>query len=96
MSQKPRKSSGVVDTSVLVAGVAGMKDSIRETNVASAIFVRRWEERLRYHFVSNDVPSTPFDINQLRVVVALRRHGPMEQEGTRWYQTEPVASGALS
>jgi len=44
LSQKRRKSRGVVDTSVLVAGVAGMKDSAHESNVASAKFVQRWVE----------------------------------------------------
>lgn len=46
MSQKRRKSKsrGVVDTSVLVAGVAGMKGSVHESNVASAKFVQRWVE----------------------------------------------------
>lgn len=45
MSQKRRKSRGVVDTSVLVAGVAGMRDSVHESNVASAKFVQRWVEK---------------------------------------------------
>jgi len=46
LSQKRRKSKsrGVVDTSVLVAGVAGMKGSVHESNVASAKFVQRWVE----------------------------------------------------
>jgi predicted nucleic acid-binding protein len=44
LSQKRRKSRGVVDTSVLVAGVAGMKGSVHESNVASAKFVQRWVE----------------------------------------------------
>ncbi|MGB8065478.1 MAG: PIN domain-containing protein [Candidatus Sulfotelmatobacter sp.] len=45
MSQKRRKSRGVVDTSVLVAGVAGMKGSVHESNVASANFIQRWVEK---------------------------------------------------
>lgn len=45
MSQKRRKSRGVVDTSVLVAGVAGMKGSVHESNVASAHFIQRWVEK---------------------------------------------------
>jgi predicted nucleic acid-binding protein len=44
LSQKRRKSRGVVDTSVLVAGVAGMKGSVHESNVASAKFVQCWVE----------------------------------------------------
>jgi len=41
---------------VLVAGVAGMKGSIHETNVASAIFVRRWvEERTFVWLISDDI-----------------------------------------
>jgi hypothetical protein len=44
LSQKRRKSRGVVDTSVLVAGVAGMKDSVHESNIASAKFVQHWVE----------------------------------------------------
>ena len=45
-----------MDTSVLVAGVAGMKDSIHETNVASAIFVRRWvEERTFVWLISDEI-----------------------------------------
>ena len=54
MSQKRRKSRGVVDTSVLVAGVAGMKDSIRETNVASATFVRSWVEQRTFVWLISD------------------------------------------
>ena len=54
MSLKRRKSRGVVDTSVLVAGVAGMKDSIHETNVASATFVRRWVEERTFVWLIND------------------------------------------
>ena len=48
MSQKRRKSRGVVDTSVLVAGVAGMKSSVHESNVASAKFVQRWVQDRRF------------------------------------------------
>ncbi len=56
MSQKRRKSRGVVDTSVLVAGVAGMKNSVHESNVASATFVRRWaEERTFIWLVTEEV-----------------------------------------
>ena len=56
MSQKRRKSRGVVDTSVLVAGVAGMKDSIHETNAASATFVQRWvEERTLVWLISDEI-----------------------------------------
>jgi predicted nucleic acid-binding protein len=44
LSQKRRKPRGVVDTSVLLAGVAGMKASAHASNVASAKFVRRWVE----------------------------------------------------
>jgi len=41
---------------VLVAGVAGMKDSIHETNVASARFVRRWvEERTFVWSISDEI-----------------------------------------
>ena len=56
MSQKRRKSRGVVDTSVLVAGVAGMKNSVHESNVASATFVRRCvEERTFVWLVTEEV-----------------------------------------
>ena len=56
MSQKRRKSRGVVDTSVLVAGVAGMKTSVHETNVRSAEFVRRWvEERPFVWLVTEEI-----------------------------------------
>jgi predicted nucleic acid-binding protein len=56
LSQKRRKSRGVVDTSVLVAGVAGMKDSVHESNVASAKFVQRWvEERPFVWLISDDI-----------------------------------------
>jgi hypothetical protein len=44
----------VVDTYVLVAGVAGMKDSIHETNVASATLVRRWVEERRFVWLISD------------------------------------------
>jgi predicted nucleic acid-binding protein len=54
LSLKRRKSRGVVDTSVLVAGVAGMKDSAHETNVASAIFVRRWVEERTFVWLLSD------------------------------------------
>ena len=41
---------------MLFAGVAGMKDSIHETNVASATFVRRWvEERTFVWLISNEI-----------------------------------------
>ncbi len=41
---------------MLVAGVAGMKDSIHETNVASATFVRRWvEERTFVWLISDEI-----------------------------------------
>lgn len=46
MSPKPRKRSrprGVVDTSVLVAGVAGFKPDVKAAN-DSAIFLRDWVE----------------------------------------------------
>jgi predicted nucleic acid-binding protein len=56
LSQKRRKSRGVVDTSVLVAGVAGMKGSVHESNVASAKFVQRWvEERPFVWLISDDI-----------------------------------------
>jgi len=56
LSQKRRKSRSVVDTSVLVSGVAGMKDSIHETNVASATFVRRWvDERTFVWLISDEI-----------------------------------------
>jgi hypothetical protein len=56
LSQKRRKSRGVVDTSVLVAGVAGMKHSVHESNVASAKFVERWvEERPFVWLISDDI-----------------------------------------
>ncbi len=56
MSQKRRKSRGVVDTSVLVAGVAGMKDSVHESNVASAKFVQRWvEDRTFVWLISDEI-----------------------------------------
>lgn len=56
MSQKRRKSRGVVDTSVLVAGVAGMKDSVHESNVASAKFVQRWvEDRTFVYLITEEV-----------------------------------------
>jgi predicted nucleic acid-binding protein len=56
LSQKRRKSRGVVDTSVLVAGVAGMKDSVHESNVASAKFVQRWvEDRPFVWLISDDI-----------------------------------------
>ena len=48
MSQKRRKSRGVVDTSVSVAGVAGMKGSAYKSNVASARFVQHWVEDRRF------------------------------------------------
>lgn len=45
MSQKRHKSPrGVVDTSVLLAGVAGMKASAHQGNIASASFIVRWAE----------------------------------------------------
>ena len=45
-----------MDTSVLVAGVAGMKDSVQESNVASAKFVQRWvEERPFVWLISDDI-----------------------------------------
>jgi hypothetical protein len=34
-------------------------------------------------------PPTPFDINQLRLVVALSRHGQTVRQGMRGYQREP-------
>jgi len=56
LSQKRRKSRGVVDTSVLVAGVAGMKTSVHESNVASAKFVQRWvEERTFVWLISDEI-----------------------------------------
>jgi len=56
LSQKRRKSRGVVDTSVLVAGVAGMKTSVHETSVASAQLVRRWvEERPFVWLVTEEI-----------------------------------------
>lgn len=56
MSQKRRKSRGVVDTSVLVAGVAGMKDSVHQRNVASAKFVQRWvEDRTFVWLISDEI-----------------------------------------
>lgn len=54
MSQKRRKSRGVVDTSVLVSGVAGMKDSVHESNVASAKFVQRWVEKRTFVWLISD------------------------------------------
>jgi hypothetical protein len=46
----------VVDTSVLVAGVAGMKTSVHESNVASAKFVQRWvEERTFVWLISDEI-----------------------------------------
>ena len=45
-----------MDTSVLVAGIAGMKDSVHESNVASAKFVQRWvEERTFVWLISDEV-----------------------------------------
>jgi hypothetical protein len=35
----------VVDTSVLIAGIAGMKSSVHPSNVASANFIKNWVER---------------------------------------------------
>lgn len=56
MSQKRRKSRGVVDTSVLVACVAGMKDSAHESNVANAKFVQRWlKERTFVWLISDEI-----------------------------------------
>jgi hypothetical protein len=56
LSQKRRKIRGVVDTSVLVAGVAGMKGSVHESNVASAKFVQRWvENRTFVWLITEDV-----------------------------------------
>jgi hypothetical protein len=55
LSQKRRKSRGVVDTSVLVAGVAGMKDSVHESNVASAKFVQRWVEERPFVWLISDI-----------------------------------------
>jgi len=41
---------------VLVSGVAGMKNSIHETNVASATFVRRWvDERTFVWLISDEI-----------------------------------------
>lgn len=54
MSQKRRKSRGVVDTSVLVAGVAGMRDSVRKSNVASAKFVQGWVEKRTFVWLISD------------------------------------------
>ena len=54
MSQKRRKSRGVVDTSVLVAGVAGMKTSVHENSVASAKFVQRWVEQRTFVWLISD------------------------------------------
>jgi len=46
----------VVDTSVLVAGVAGMKDSVPQSNVASAKFVQRWvEDRTFVWLISDEI-----------------------------------------
>jgi hypothetical protein len=56
LSQKRRKSRGVVYTSVLVVGVAGMKDSVHESNVAGAKFVQRWvEERTFVWPISDEI-----------------------------------------
>jgi predicted nucleic acid-binding protein len=56
LSQKRRKSRRVVDTSVLVAGVAGMKTSVHESSVANAKFVQRWvEERTFVWLISDEI-----------------------------------------
>jgi len=42
----------------VVAGVAGMKNSVHESNVASATFVRRWlEERTFVWLVTEEAPD---------------------------------------
>jgi len=45
---------GVVDTSVLLAGVAGMKTSVHKSNVASAKFVQRWVEQRTFVWLISD------------------------------------------
>jgi hypothetical protein len=44
----------VVDTYVLVVGVAGMKNSVHERNVASAKFVQRWVEQRTFVWLISD------------------------------------------
>ena len=45
-----------MDTSVLVAGIAGMKDSVPQSNVASAKFVQRWvEDRTFVWLISDEI-----------------------------------------
>ena len=80
MSQKRRKSRGVVDTTVLVAGVAGMKDSVHESNIASAKSVQRWvEERPFVWLVTEEI------LAEYREVLArLRVRRPLiERSSTR-------------
>lgn len=66
MSPTPKRSRprGVVDTSVLVAGMAGFKRGVRPPN-PSAQFLRRWLERANFVWlVSDDILDEYRDVLQ--------------------------------
>ncbi len=68
MSTKRRKRRAVVDTSVLVAGIAGMKPSRYPPNIASAKLLQAWIDRRHFVWVySDDV------LDEYRRVLAARR-----------------------
>lgn len=64
MSPTPKRSRprGVVDTSVLIAGIAGFKRGVSATN-PSAQFLRRWLERANFIWlVSDDILTEYRDV----------------------------------
>lgn len=61
-----------MDTSVLVAGVAGMRDSVHESNVASAKFVQRWAEKRTFVWLIGDEVLEEY--SEVLAKLGVRRH----------------------
>jgi hypothetical protein len=69
---------------VLIAGVAGMKSSDHETNVASATFLRRWvEERIFVWLISDEI------LEESREVLARLAHDCATAAASETRQSDP-------
>jgi len=90
-SQRIAKPRGVIDTSVLVAGIAGMKHTIYASNAASAHLLQRWVDTKPFVWlITEDVVDEYKSVLALcgvrphvigRVVNLLRKRAEMVRPG---------------
>jgi hypothetical protein len=72
-SQKKKRPRGVIDTSVLVAGIAAFKTPAPANLVSSAIMLRQWIENGTFTWLVNEEILDEYKANRMGESLTLSR-----------------------